>query len=203
MLQANILKSLSFIFVLSVSIFAQNFTEAAHQKIRSAVESRDYQTAISELQNLEKADAKMFALNNYDYLLARTAEKSGDSALAMAKYQETADRNSVLSEYALWHLSQIARSSGNLMLERIYLQKISTLAPASLLNDAVDKRMARSYFEGKNFDSAIQILNNQSATTNIQSPPTKDNGQKTKDDSKNRENLVLLGEAYQFNNQIP
>ncbi len=201
MLQANILKSLSFILVLSVSIFAQNFTEAAHQKIRRAVENRDYQTAISELQILEKADVKLFALNNYDYLLARTAEKSGDSALAMAKYQETADRNSVLSEYALWHLSQIARSSGNLLLERIYLQKISTLTPASLLNDAVNKRTARSYFEGKNFDAVIQILN-KPAINNVQSPPTKGSGQKTRDDSKNRENLVLLGEAYRLNNQI-
>ena len=202
MLQANVLKLFLLISLCSVSIFAQNFTEVSHQKIRRAVENRDYQTAINELQNLEKSDAKLFALNNYDYLMARMAEKNGDLAMATAKYQETATRNSVLSEYALWHLSQIARSSGNFMLERIYLQKISTLAPESLLGDAVSKRLARSYFESKNFQMAIQMLSNQSAISNIQLPAAKDKGQRTKDDSQNRENQILLGEAYQFDNQI-
>ena len=175
------------IFTLATSLFAQNLTET-HQKIQTAVESRDYQTAIGELENLEKSDKKVFALNNYDYLLARMAEKRGDFAVAMGNYQAVVNRNSVLSEYALWHLSQIARSSGNLMLERIYLQKILTLAPESLLTDAVNTRMARSYFESKNFDITIQILNSQTQ------PTTK--GQKTNDQGRMRESLVLLGSAY-------
>ncbi|MGI8639973.1 MAG: transglycosylase SLT domain-containing protein [Pyrinomonadaceae bacterium] len=193
MLQANLLKSFLFVFVFSLSIFAQNLTEA-HLRIRNAVENRDYQTAINELQNLEKSDKKIFTINNYDYLLGRLAEKRGDFALAAANYQEVANRNSVLSEYALRHLSQIARSSGNLMLERIYLQKITTLAPESLLSDAVNKRLARSYFESKNFDAAIQMLSGQSEA--------KDKGQRTKNEGQTRESLVLLGEAYQQNNQI-
>ncbi len=184
---SNLANLLFLIFTLAVSLSAQTLTET-HQKIRSAVENRDYQTAVSELENLEKSYKKIFALNNYDYLLARMAEKRGDFAVAMANYQAVVNRNSILSEYALWHLSQIARSSGNLLLERIYLHKILTLAPESLLTDAAQTRMARSYFESKNFDLTIQMLNSQKGIT--------DKGQRTKDDGRTRENLVLLGQAY-------
>ncbi len=201
MLQVNLSKLFLFIFVFSLSISAQNLTEA-HQKIQNAVGNRDYQTAIDQLQNLEKSDKKNFTPNNYDYLLARMAEKRDDFALAATNYQAVANRNSVLSEYALWHLSQIARASGNLMLERIYLQKILTLAPESLLSDAVKMRMARSYFESKNFDVAIQLLiDQQSAIGSRQN--TTNNEQRTTNIAQNREIQVLLGEAYLQNNQIP
>src|SRR5580765_5216126 len=97
-----------FAFIFSLNVLAQDF----QSKIRSVVKNRDYQTAITELKNLEKSDQKIFTLNNYDYLLARMAEKNEDYALAMANYQTVVKRNSVLSEYALWHLSQLSRSSG-------------------------------------------------------------------------------------------
>jgi soluble lytic murein transglycosylase len=102
-----------------------------------------------------------------------------------------------LKEYALWHLSQIAQSSGNLMLERAFLQEIATFAPESLLIGAVKNRLARSYFESKNYDTAIQLLNNQLSAAVSQSkenstvaaPPKTENAQ-------TRENLVLLAQAY-------
>ncbi len=122
-----------FVSVFNVNqLFAQNFQET-HRKILTAIESRDYQSAVGELQTLQKSDKKTFELNNFDYLLARLLEKRGDFALAAANYQSVANRNSVLKEYALFHLAEIARSSGNLMLERIYLQEISAIAPNSLL----------------------------------------------------------------------
>ena len=178
-----------FVSVFSASqLFAQNFQET-HRKILTAIENRDYQTAIGELQTLQKSDKKTFALNNFDYLLARLLEKRGDFALAPANYQSVANRNSVLKEYALFHLAEIARSSGNLMLERIYLQEISAIAPESLLLDAANARIARSYFESKNFETAINLLNNQ---TKNQKPKTKNQS----NDRLVRENLVLLGESY-------
>lgn len=174
-------------FVFSFHLFAQDF----RQKINQAVENRDYPTVISELKNLEKSDKKAFTNNNYDYLLARMAEKRGDLALAMSKFQSVVKRKSVLTEYALWHLSQIARSSGNLMLERVHLQQLQVIAPNSLLTNAVKNRLAKSYFESKDYTTTIQLLNNlttsnpQTSTTNSQS-----------NDVRTRENLVLLGNAY-------
>src|SRR5688572_17875389 len=81
------------IFLLPLNLFAQDF----RQKIENAVENRDYVTATNELKNLEKADNKTFILNNYDYLLGRLAEKRGDLALAMSKYQSVVSRKSVLT----------------------------------------------------------------------------------------------------------
>ena len=173
-----------FLCFYAVKISAQDF----HTKIRASVENRDYQTAISELETLEKSDKKLFELNNYDYLLARLHEKNGDFAKAAAGFQAVANRSSVLKEYALWHLAQIARSSGNLMLERVLLQEISTYFPNSLLKNAGQARLVRSFFESKNYETVIAQLsekNPQSATRNPQS-----------DEGRNRENQLLLAQAY-------
>lgn len=177
------------ILVLSVNIFAQEF----HQKIRAAIENRDFQTAAAELEALKRSDRKVFAANNYDYLLARAAEKRGDFAAAMANYQAVVNRNSILREYALWHLSQIARSSGNLMLERNYLNELLTVAPESLIKNAANARLARSFFESKDFDSAVKIIPAGKPNDNKQAA---NNEQQTSNNELSRENLVLLGQAY-------
>jgi soluble lytic murein transglycosylase len=183
---------LLFLFFCFTAVFAQSLTET-HQKIKTAVENRDYQTAVGELQTLEKADKKSFEINNYDYLLARMQEKSGDFASAAANYQAVANRNSILKEYALWHLSQIARASGNLMLERVYLQEIPVFAPESLLKGAIQARLLRSYFESKNYESVIGQLS--VASSQLQEKP-KTNEQRTTNNELNRENQLLLAQAY-------
>nr|HMS43752.1 tetratricopeptide repeat protein [Pyrinomonadaceae bacterium] len=165
------------IFFLSLSIHAQDL----QTKIRAAVENREYQTAINELESLEKSDKKLFELNNYDYLLARMHAKKGDFAKAAMNFQAVVNRNSILKEYALWHLSQIARSSGNLLLERTFLQEILTLYPNSLLTNAAQIRLTQSYFESKNYEFVIRqlsVVRNQS------------NNEQT------RENQLLLAQAY-------
>ena len=195
---------LSLILFFTLNISAQNSNEI-HSRIHNAVENKDYQTAVNELRNLERADKKLFALNNYDYLLARMSEKSGDLATATANYQTVVNRNSILSEYALRRLAQIARVSGNLMLERIYLRELLTLAPNSLLNEAAGARTARSYFESNDFTATIELLNRQiselqteeSPKSKVQSP--KSENRNLKADNRNpkvRENLALLGRAY-------
>jgi len=182
--------------ILSNITQAQN-TNESHQKIRNAVETREYANAVTILGTLEQTDKKAFEINNYDYLLARMLEKSGRLPAAMAKYQTVVNRNSILKEYALWHLSQLARASGNLMLERTYLQELQPAAPESLLTKAVSARLARSYFEGGNYEAAIRLLSAQ-----LSSPPaqSKNNSNiKPVDPEKTpqyRENLSLLAQAY-------
>ena len=176
------------LLIFSPAIYAQDFA-AAHTKIREAADERNYSAAIIELRNLETADKNVFRLNNYDYLLARFSERKGDFAAAMANYQMVAARNSVLKEYALWHLSQIARSSGNLMLERTYLQELIAFSPQSLLHNAAKNRIGRSWFESKNYDSAIKLLTELSASQPMA-------GGLTAESAITRENRQLLAEAY-------
>ena len=142
---------------LALSVSAQSEPSLA-ERIRDAVEKREYLTAVSLLKDLANSDSKLFELNNYDYLLARMAEKSGDMATAMASYQRVTARGSVLKPYALKHLAEIARYSGNLMLERLHLQQIVSLSPDSLLAPPARDRLARNAYESGNYNDAINFL---------------------------------------------
>lgn len=178
-----------FSILCAVQIFAQGFSET-HDKIKTATENKDYQTAIAELETLKKTDQKIYELNNYDYLLARLSEKQGDAGAATANYEAVAARDSVLAEYALWHLAQIYRASGNLLMERIYLGKIAAVAPDSLLLKAVNQRLPQSFFESKDYEATIRLLNGQPLTVG---------GQRSADAlsglNQNRENQILLGQS--------
>ena len=149
-------------------------------------ETGNYTSAIDELQNIAATDPKTFTANNYDYLLARYAESNGQLGLAMANYQQVAARNSLLSAYALKHLSQIARSTGNLMLERLYLQQLVLLSPDSLLAAPARKRIAKNNFESGNYTETIRIVNAGFANANSQAK---------KNSANLREDQAMLAEA--------
>src|SRR5262244_350128 len=84
------------------------------------------------------------AAANQEYLVGRKAETAGDIAAATASYQALVSRNSILKEYALWRLARIARSTGDLVLERERLQQLITTAPSSLLYDSAALRLSES-----------------------------------------------------------
>jgi tetratricopeptide (TPR) repeat protein len=151
------LSSLLFVLLSVYALPAQTSTEA-HQRIRAAYVDRDYLEALAQLRSLEAADPAAFHANNYDYLRARVAERTGDSGAAMADYQAIVSRGSVLKPYALWHLSQLARASGNLLLERLYLEELTSFASDSLLAPPAVRRLAQSWFESGNYDLAIRQL---------------------------------------------
>ena len=155
------------------------------KKIKQSVESREFGAAIGELEKLRLADEKTFTARNYDYLLARMAESNGDLATAMASYQTVADRDSALKPYAVKHLSQIARSTGNLMLERLYLNEILLFSPDSLIADSAALRLAKNSFESGNYNETIRIA--MGRISNGPSPDRPEDG---------REVRALLAESY-------
>jgi soluble lytic murein transglycosylase len=177
----------AFLFLLlsGFAVHAQPARER-HERIRLAVEGGDYAMALTELQSLASTDPATFALNNYDYLLARLSERLGNAALAETNYQKVVARRSVLSQYALWHLAQLARNTGNLPLEREKLRQLIGSAPQSLLIDAATARLGESFFESRDYVSAIAALR----------PRASANG-----NSSAREALALIGEAYLRSNQ--
>ncbi len=191
--------------VFSISVFSQNYKEV-NSKIQSFVEKKDFTNAIVELKKLQKDNSKIFTANNYDYLLAGLSEKQGDFGTATANYQAVSNRNSILKEYALWHLSQVMRATGNLLMERLYLQELSLTVDKSLLQNAVSKRFARSYFESGNYPETIRLLSGQNSLS-----VKKDDSQTIVetieeqiplfDEKTPREDLTLLAEAYLLNKQ--
>jgi soluble lytic murein transglycosylase-like protein/TolA-binding protein len=118
---------------------------------------------------------------NQDYLLGRNAENSGDIAKASASYQAVVARNSVLKEYALWRLAGIARSTGDLVLERERLQRLVSNAPNSLLYDTATLRLSESFFESGDFLAAANSARTLASSKNV---------------SVAREAAALMGSAY-------
>lgn len=191
--------------LISISAFSQASDEN-HGKIRRALEENDLVKTTSRLKKLQKENPRLFALNNYDYLLARTAEKQGDLANAISNYQSVINRNSILKNYALWHLSQIMRGSGNLFMERVYLRELSLSDEKSLHRRALKKRLARSHLESGNFDEAIGLLEGQWPVVDGQKKENPANGENKKGKTFLnreifREDLVLLGQAYLKSNK--
>jgi soluble lytic murein transglycosylase-like protein/TolA-binding protein len=172
-----------FLFILALlfclSVQAQTPRER-HERIRASVESGDYGSAVNELGSLRSADPNVFTLNNYDYLLARLSERRGDTATAATAYQAVVARNSLLSQYALWHLAQFARSTGNLVLEREQLRQLVTTAPTTLLREAALARLGESFMESGDYQSAVAVLG---PRAKADGPPTA------------REALSLIGQA--------
>ncbi len=177
--------------IVSAIIFLQTANaqtpKERHEKIRNAVDKRDDKTAIAELQSFQKADAQLFTLNNFDYLLARLSEKTGDKATALANYHAIIQRQSILTQYALWHSAQISRNTGNLTLEREQLrQLLGLLFPDSNLRDVVYWRLCESLFESGDYKLAIESLK-----------PISD----TKVNASSRKAMLLLGQSYLKSNQ--
>lgn len=168
---------------------AQNLPDS-HQKIMQMIDTRNYSAAIDELQRLRDSHAKAFVAVDYDYLLARVAERDGRLGLAMSSYQSVAKRNADLRFYAFKHMSGVARSSGNLMLERIYLTEILLSSPKSVLAGGAVYRLARNSFEQGNYGATIRMLTTNSGALRNQTSP------QTADEHFVRETRALLGEAY-------
>lgn len=143
------------IFILCVisPVFPQRF-----DSVRADVNKREYLAALAELKLLETSDPDSFTANNFDYLSARLHYRTGDSGRAAEYFQSVRSRGSILREYATWHLSVIAREHGNLLGERIMLLELLADRPASILADAAQQRLARSYFESKNYDETIAAI---------------------------------------------
>ena len=154
------MKSLSaalFCFVLMLSVPAQAPTDWYVQLKRDS-EDRKYVSAISSLRSLEGADRESFRSNNFDFLLARLLLRTGDTGQAARYFQTVRARGSILREYATWHLAAIARSSGNLVGERMFLTELLSDRPDSLLADAANRRIIESNFESRNYESVILSL---------------------------------------------
>src|SRR6185503_13019278 len=141
---------LIFVFLSAVALSAL----AQPERITAAVEAADWQTARAEINKLRSSNETLFRDKNYDYLLGRIAERTGDLTTATASYQTIAANNSKLREYALWRLAKFARATGDLVLERERLQQLTAIAPSSLLFEAATLRLSESFFESGDFQGA-------------------------------------------------
>ena len=173
--------------ILLVAASLQNVIPQTVAELRRA---RDYPAAISQLQKERDADPKKFEVADRDYLLARLAEKDGRLVLALNSYQNVSSRGSLLKGYALARLSRIARSTGNLLLERIYLQQLTIENAENPLSDAAIDQIAKNCLETGNYAVAISFLKTNRTRTSSTKPS--EAAQK----AYSRERQALLGQAF-------
>ncbi len=148
----------SILLLLFVPAFFAQGVEELHSRSQAAIAEGRYADAIRDLRMIELNHAELFTLNNYDYLLGRTHERAGNAAAAMAQFHTVVTRNSVLKEYALFHLAAIARSSGNLVHERTFLEELIAFSPSSLMAEPARNRLARSLFESGNYERSLRAF---------------------------------------------
>lgn len=175
------------VWVTSVAPFEQKTTAA---QITDLAQKHDHAALIEKLSPLKLSDPKQFATQDYDYLLGHAAEAEGLLALALSSYSAVAKRDSVLKSYALAHLSRIARSSGNLFLERAYLNELSLFSQNESFKAAAKHRLALNAFEFANYGETIRQL-------------TASEGEGGKSPTGNkREARARLGEAYRLSGKV-
>lgn len=157
------------VIVLGTTLVISSATSAQtpQQQLRAAIDQGDIPAALGQLRSLRTANPELFAANNYDYLLARLQEKTGDRAAAASSYQASVTNKSILAEYALWHLAQIARQSGDLVQEREQLRQLVNVAPGSLLRGAALMRMGQSYFQSQDYQNAALAFRRLGESKNI------------------------------------
>ena len=159
------------LFVLSVLFFsAATFAQSPqqqHERIIRAIDLGDRNAAILELRGIRESNSRLFAANNYDYLLARLTEASGDLAESQASYISVIERKSLLSGYALWHLALRARASGDLVLERERLRQFLMLQSNEALRNAAILRLGESFMESGDYASVVSGLQSLISSANV------------------------------------
>ena len=157
MLRFKIGPALLLVAALVGTCAAQNLQTNANQ-IRAAMDARDFDTAERLVRDLRAADRPAFENNDYDYLLARLAERRGALAEAATLYTGLLGRGSLVAQYALWHLASCARAGGDLALERQYLGRLAGSYPSSTLLTGARSRIIESLIESSDYRAAIAML---------------------------------------------
>jgi len=169
------------------AVLSQNAAELKTCVISSYAD-RNYTETLARLKDLDEHDHAAFESGNFSYLYARTAQKLGDTALASQMYGRIADTRSPLTPYALMHLSEIMRASGNTLVERLYLAEIVTLWQNSIPAQGANYRLARSAIESGDHSQAIRRLTDWQPSIGTQHSNSAL--------SIRRDDLALLAEAY-------
>ena len=163
----KLLFSLLLILVANAIGVAQT-PQQLHAEIIKAIDSGDRNAAIGKLRTIRSSSPEIYSANNYDYLLARLSEDAGDLSESQTSYQSVVDRKSLLAGYALWHLAQRSRASGDLVLERERLRQFLALQSNDSLNAAAVLRLGESFMESGDYPSVVSSLQTLLSSPNIQ-----------------------------------
>lgn len=133
-------------------------TAQRHNQLRTALDHHDLAAAEQILREFQSKSSQAFIRNNYDYLFARVLDRRGNAKEAATAYQKVVSRNSIFSGYALGHLAELARATGDFKGEQTYLSQMLAKFPAQLNAESARKRLGASYFKSGNYAQAIATV---------------------------------------------
>ncbi|HEY6400060.1 MAG TPA: transglycosylase SLT domain-containing protein, partial [Blastocatellia bacterium] len=136
---------------------AQTITDQ-HARLRAAMDRNDQAQAESLLRGMLERNPETFALNNYDYLLARLLRNRQAEDEAGKFFLRVLNRNSPLAGYALWHLAEIARVKSDYPEEQKLLGKFISQHGDNPQRDRAIERLADSYFKTRQYQKAIDTM---------------------------------------------
>jgi soluble lytic murein transglycosylase len=139
--------------LLSSAVFGESSEEFARK-----FEAHEYAAVVEGLERMRSENPGGFLAGDFDYLLGRAAEAELNFPLAMASYHSVAARESALRLNALRRLAHIARSTGNLLLESLYLREIGSIAPDTPAASIAEARLAYNSFERGNFVETVRMI---------------------------------------------
>jgi soluble lytic murein transglycosylase len=176
------LRVLGFLLLLGAfaNIASAQQLQVKASEIRAHLDERNFDRAEALVRELRTLNPAAFTANNYDYLLARLVQRRGRLAEAASLYLDVVNRNSILTQYALWHLAEIARAARELSLERQYLTRLLASFPTSALSRSAKDRLIENSLESGDYLTAITMLR----------PIASSSG------SDGRKAMAKLGEAY-------
>lgn len=167
------------LFVLSGPSTAQTLQSKTND-IRTAMDAREFERAEDLARELRSSDRAAFTRNNYDYLLARLLERRGAKTEASSLYLGLLERNPIVAQYALWHLSLLAKDAGDLALERQYITRLLVSYPASALASRARERLIDSHLESGDYRASVALLKPIASPAGV----------------KGRSAMARMGEAY-------
>ena len=153
---------------------------ASQREVVAALERSDYVDAEVKLKQIQTEAPTDFTANNLDYALARVLQRNKKQAEAKQLFEAVVARNSNLSPYALFHLSEMARATHQISIERSYLDKLLKTSPGSVPAKQAQRRLGENYLEGNDFVFGIALLRPLSGTGT----------------ASGREVLAKIGQAY-------
>ncbi len=139
-------------------------TTARH--LRQAVEGREYAAALRDLNQFATAAPTLYRLNNYDYLHARLALRTGNLELAKQLFQSVLKRSEqvrMLTPFCLHYLADIARREQQAgrpaaaAEERAALARLVREFPTHPVARQATQRLAENYAAAGQFDAALTL----------------------------------------------
>jgi len=137
----------------------QESLEKVHQKMISFYDIGNYYDALNLLSHIKHNFPQPYKLNNYAYLEGMIYQKLENYDQAIESYKYIIENESILMEYAEFHVAEIYAKIGNREEQQKYLIKIIDSYPDSTLLSETLLKLAECYSQQNNWNQSLTYYN--------------------------------------------